>query len=84
MNNNVQYGKVLLLGDSYEQVVEPFLALGVKELDYLILRGTSSDFSLRQYILENHYDTVLVCYAQFMVGAHDNPKSANYKMFTFQ
>lgn len=83
VNHNAPYGKVLLLGDSYAQATEPFLSLSVHELDWLILRDCSDDFDLHQYILENGYDTVLICYAQFMIGAHDDPSSANYKMFTF-
>ena len=47
------------------------------------MRDTNDSFSLRQLIIDNKYDTVLICYAQFMIGAHDNPGSANYKMFTF-
>ena len=82
-NNNVQYGKVLLLDDSYAMVTEPFLSLGVNHIDVVTMRDTNDSFSLRQLIIDNKYDTVLICYAQFMIGAHDNPSSANYKMFTF-
>lgn len=74
---------MLLLGDSYAQVTEPFLSLSVHEIDSLILRSCDEDFDLHQYIIENGYDTVVICYAQFMIGAHDNPESANYKMFSF-
>ena len=81
INHNVEKGKVLVLGDSYEQVVVPFLALGVSELDALILRNYDGD--LKEYIEAGDYDTVLICYAQFMIGAHDDPESVNYKMFTF-
>jgi hypothetical protein len=84
INHNVESGKVLILGDSYEQVTEPFISLGVHEVDSLILRDCSDSFSLRDYILENGYDTVIICYAQFMLGAHDNPSSANYKMYSFE
>lgn len=84
INNNVDYGKVLILGDSYDQVTEPFIALGVREVDSLILRNYDDSFSLRNYILDNGYDTVIICYAQFMIGAHDNINSANYRMFTFE
>lgn len=83
INNNVENGKVLILGDSYDHVVQPFLALGVHEVDSLILREFDDDFSLKNYILDNGYDTVIVAYAQFMVGAHDNESSANYRMFKF-
>lgn len=84
INNNVADGKILILGDSYEQVVEPFLSLGVHETDSLILRNYDNNFKLRDYILNNGYDTVIICYAQFMVGAHDNENNANYRMFTFE
>ena len=75
---------MLVLGDSYEQVTQPFLSLGVHEVDSLILRNYDDSFDLRNYIVENGYDTVIVCYAQFMIGAHDNPNSANYRMFSFE
>lgn len=84
INNDVEFGKVLILGDSYDQVTQPFLSLGVHEVDSLILRQYDDSFDLRNYIIENGYDTVLICYAQFMVGAHDNSGSANYRMFDFE
>lgn len=84
INNDVDYGKVLIVGDSYDQVTEPFIALGVSEVDSLILRNYDDSFSLRNYILENGYDTVVICYAQFMIGAHDDTNSVNYRMFTFE
>ena len=83
INNNVKTGKVLLLGDSYDNVTQPFLSLPIHEVDSLVLRGSEEDFSLRDYILSNGYDTVIIAYAQFMIGAHDDPASANYRMFTF-
>lgn len=83
INNNVTEGKVLILGDSYEQVTEPFLSLGVHQVDSLILRDCDQSFDLKNYILTNGYDTVVICYAQFMIGAHDDITSANYKMFSF-
>lgn len=83
INHNVQNGKVLMLCDSYAHVTEPFLSLGVHDISSMILRNKSKDFDLKQYILENEFDTVIVCYAEFMIGAHDNESSANYKMFRF-
>ncbi|MCM1047180.1 MAG: hypothetical protein NC433_01985 [Clostridiales bacterium] len=84
INNNIDYGKVLILGDSYENVMEPFLSLSIHETDTLILRNyAEEELDLRSYILENNYDTVIIAYAQFMVGAHDDTTSANYRMFTF-
>lgn len=84
VNNNVEKGKILLLGDSFDQVTVPFLSLGVHELDSLVLRNCDDDFDLRNYILKKGYDTVIVAYTQFMVGSHDDPDSANYRMFTFE
>ena len=83
INNNVKSGKVLLIGDSYSFVTQPFLSLQVHEVDSIILRKNEEDFHLRDYILSNGYDTVIIAYAQFMLGAHDNPNSSNYDMFTF-
>ena len=84
INNAVEDGKILILGDSYDHVTQPFLSLGVHEVDSLILRGYDDSFSLRNFIIENAYDTVIIAYAQFMVGAHDDKSSANYRMFTFE
>lgn len=83
VNRDVAEGKVLLLGDSYDFVTVPFLSLGVHALDSLILRYYGDDFDLRQHILDEGYDTVIVCYAPLMIGAHDDPASFNYRMFTF-
>lgn len=84
INNNVSSGKILLLCDSYSQVMEPFLALGVNEINILSLRDLDDSFSLKKYISENNYDTVVIAYAQFMIGAHDDPNSDNYRMFCFE
>lgn len=81
-NNNVLDGKVLVLGDSYEQVMVPFLSLGVNKVQTLVLRAYQG--SLKEFIQNNDIDTVVVSYASFMIGAHDNPANANYAMFDFQ
>ena len=83
INNNVKEGKILLIGDSYANVTEPFISLGVHEIDILDPRELTDEFSLRDHILQNEYDTVIIAYAQFMLGAHDDLTSANYRMFTF-
>ena len=82
INNNVSHGKVLLICDSYAHATEAFLSLGVHELDSIILRDQDENFSIRNYILQNSYDTVIIAYAQSMIGAHDNPESENYSMFS--
>lgn len=81
INNNVHKGKVLMLCDSFANVCEPFLALGVSEIVPEILRST--DKKVPEMIESGDYDTVLVCYAQFMIGAHDDENSSNYEMFSF-
>ncbi len=82
INNNAKTGKILLIGDSYDHVTECFLSLGVRETDVIILRDTPEDFSIRDQIIKNGYDTVIIAYAQHMVGARDDPHDANYRMFS--
>lgn len=84
INRKVDKGNVLILGDSYDMVTVPFLSLSVHKLDYLDLRGTDENFSLKDYIEQNDYDTVIISYVQFMIGAHDDPSSSNYRIFAFQ
>lgn len=79
-NRNSEGKKVLVLGDSYSQAVIPFLSLGVSDISTLVMRNYGGD--LKQFIEMNKFDTVVMLYAQFMIGAHDNPSSANYNMFT--
>jgi len=84
INNNVDYGNVLMLRDSYGVVTKPFLALGVHKIDSLVLRDhDDGKFSLVDFIEENDYDTVVVAYAESMIGAHDDTSSANFRMFSF-
>ena len=83
INNRAETGKILIIGDSYDHVTQCFLSLGVHEVDSLIRRDYDDTFSLRNFIINNDYDTVIIAYAQFMVGAHDSPSSANYRMFSF-
>ena len=46
------------------------------------MRDSSAEM-LRAKLAHNKYDAVIVCYAPFMIGAHDDPDSDNYKMFRF-
>ena len=78
----MEEGKILVLGDSYEQVTSPFLSLAVNEVQTLVLRDYYG--SLQEYIKQNDIDTVIVAYASFMIGAHDTPGNANYDMFNFE
>lgn len=81
-NNNVDFGNVLFLGDSYEVTLIPFMSLGIRNV-YKIVPRSMSSADIQAVIESGDYDTVIVAYAQFMIGAHDNPDSANYRMFTF-
>lgn len=73
--------KVLVLGDSYERTMIPFLALGLSELHCLNMRAYRGN--LKEYIEEQEIDTVVVAYASFMIGTHDDWTSSNYRMFDF-
>ena len=84
VNNKIESGNILLLCDSYDNVVAPFLALGVHRVEPIVLRDCEEDFDLKKYILENDFDTVVISYAEFMIGAHDDESNANFKMFTFE
>lgn len=81
INNTVSDGKVLLIGDSYARTAEPFMSLSVHEMDTIIRRDMAEDFDLRQYVLDRGYDSVIIQYAQLMIGAHDDIDSDNYLMF---
>ena len=81
INHNVAEGKILLLCDSFSYVIVPFLSQVVHEITTIIPRNYNGD--ILSLIDANQYDSVIILYAPFMIGAHDNPKSANYKMFSF-
>lgn len=79
-NHKQKNGRVLLLADSYMHVVMPFLSLGVSDLTMCAPRYYRG---VRKLIQERKVDTVVILYAQFMIGAHDDPDSANFNQFTF-
>lgn len=79
INNNINEGKILLVGDSYSYNVIPFLGFGVSDIRGILLRD--SNLSVQDWVDRCDIDTVIIVYAQFMIGAHDNINSANYKMF---
>lgn len=81
-NNNVDFGNVLIFGDSYERTLIPFMSLGIRNI-YKIEPRFMSSADIQAVIESGNYDTVILTYAQFMIGSHDNPDSANYRMFTF-
>lgn len=81
-NNLTEYGRVLILGDSYETSMRSFLSLGIRDTMVVIPRDLES--SVRNIIDDGNFDTVIVSYAQFMVGAHDDENSANYRMFALE
>lgn len=84
-NNNQDYGKILLLGDSYSQVTLPFLAMGVSDITMHVMRNFAGDLQedLQKYIEMNDFDTVIILYAETMIGAHDDVENSNYSMFQF-
>ncbi|MBR6419540.1 MAG: hypothetical protein IKS42_04335 [Oscillospiraceae bacterium] len=70
--------KILLFGDSFSFSFIPFFLQGVSQIDAVILR--EAEMTPREYVQQEDYDAVVFLYAQFMIGAHDDPVSANYKM----
>lgn len=82
INNDIETGRILFLGDSYDQVVVPFLALCVHEVDAYVLRNT--DASVRDIVESGDYDAVVMAYAQLNIGAHDNPDNANFRMYDLE
>lgn len=83
VNNNINGPKVLLLGDSYQQVGQPLLSLGISNMDLVSLRDTPVGFDLMEIVKIGEYDIVLIAYAQMDLGAHDQPGSINYNMYSF-
>lgn len=81
INPDVEDGKVLIIGDSYDFITQPMLALTVHEVDAIILRQYDSSFSIKDYILENGYDTVIIAYGQFTLGTHDQEGHEAYSMY---
>ena len=70
------------MGDSYENTMLPFLSLATKDIKVVVPRNL--DISVHDVVESGNYDTVIMAYAQFMVGAHDDEYNANYKMFTLE
>lgn len=81
-NNNIEKGKVLVLGDSFEKPMVPFLSLGIHNIKLILLREIEG--SIRNYIEAGNYDTVVIAYTQPWIGAHDDSTNANYRMFTLE
>lgn len=81
-NNLQEYGNILVLGDSYEASMAPFLSLGIRDMKVVIPRDLQT--SVHSIVESGQYDTVIMTYAQFMLGSHTNESNANYKMFTLE
>ena len=81
-NNNVEYGNVLIFGDSYERNMIPFLSLGIRNIHKIEPRYMTSK-DILETIDNGEFDTVILTYGQFMVGAHDDINNANYRQFSF-
>lgn len=79
-NNNAANGNVLVLGDSYQASMLPFLSLGIRDIKLIVPRDIQG--SVRDVIEAGDFDMVIIAYAQFMIGAHDDNASANHRMFS--
>ena len=82
-NEKNNQGNILFLGDSFDTITEPFLSLSVHKIDFIILRDYCAANIYEEKIKHQNFDTVIICYASFMIGAHDDPTSGNSRMFTF-
>jgi hypothetical protein len=80
-NNLVHDGKkILLVKDSFAEVVSPFLSLGVEELHILDLRYFNG--SIKSYVEWQQPDIVVVMYSPSIIDYADNPD--HKKMFDFR
>ena len=81
-NENASYGNVLVVADSFQQCMGPFLTLGIKDLEVCDIRTWESG-ALLEKIENGAYDTVLVIYSEIMIGAHSDPANYNRNTFSF-
>ena len=65
-NEDAAGGRILVVKDSFAQVVNPYLALSVRDLDCWDVRQKTG--SLRDQIRENDYDLVIVMYTGSMLN----------------
>ena len=63
--------RVLVLGQSYDNSVVPFLSLGVQYVDVIDLREFTGD--LETYLLKNHYDVVIELYTANLPAGEEVP-----------
>lgn len=79
-NEQADYGKVLVLGDSFETSMLPFLTLGIRDVRLVVPRDLG-EMSVRELVAAEEYDTVIIAYVQSVIGAHDEEGNADYRMF---
>ena len=76
LQNNLSRGdtsKVLILGDSFGDVVIPFLGLQLGHIDFVDLRNYEG--SLRDMIAAEGYDMVIISYSSLFQVEYDSGKS---------
>lgn len=85
VNHLIDGKNVLILGDSYQQNMLPFFSLGVSKVKAIAPRDKEvfGIKSVRDLVENGDYDIVIIAYAQFMLGAHDDPQNVNARMFDF-
>lgn len=81
-NNDVEGGNILILGDSYQKSMAPFLSLGVENLMVVCMRECKG--SIRELIDNIEFDTVVIAYSPLSIGAYEHSDSDNYRMFDFE
>ena len=73
-NNNVEQGKVLIIKDSFSNVMAPFLSLSFREVHMLDLRAYTG--SVKSYIERNEPD-VVVC--EYYVNTYKNVEYSSHR-----
>lgn len=81
-NNKVSGGKVLMLTDSYGTAMAPFMFLYLENMEVIEMRDTNE--SIRDIIDRGDYDTIIIAYPQFELGAHTDASNRSYRMFDFE
>ena len=67
-NEDLDYGRILIIKDSFAQAVSPFLAMTANTLVTWDVRYNTA--SLRDFIDQNHFDCVIVMYSESMINGN--------------
>ena len=84
INNDVNDGKVVILGDSLTNAVAPFLSMDVNQVSIFNPREiVGYGENILDKILGTGCDTLVIMYSEGVLGAYDRSEKANWPMFFF-